>query len=277
MWTPRSRLGFVWYVHNISMNWMMSYVFIAFIFVLISCTLANVMQSINPHQSAGKNSFLCPCWLNSRLLTHQVTHSESQHSGRPRKITKSGVWSQQAWEYFKLKRHFSMEVALRAALVHMADVRWSECEESGCTIQHEMGPLFSCDSHWFYSFPTTHFVFNHQVRMKSTEVPWHGKRQRDLSESDWAQVSVDCMIPSDPRSGSSRAVLVEFVRGLVMLWLMSVFSQRQCQSCLQCCLFVNTVVLTKIQKKQTNDSLSTWSSHWIPTLDENITTCDHPL
>lgn len=152
---------------------------------------------------------------------------------------------------FQLKRHFSMEVALRAALVHMADVRWSECEESGCTIQHEMGPLFSCDSHWFYSFPTTHFVFNHQVRMKNTEVPWHGKRQRDLSESDWAQASVDCMIPSDPRSGSSCAVLVELVRGLVMLWLMSVFSQRQCQSCLQCCLFVNTVVLTKTQKKTT--------------------------
>lgn len=60
-------------------------------------------------------------------------------------------------------------------------------------------------------------VFNHQVRMKSAEVPWHGKRQRDLGESDWAQVSVDCMTPSDPQSGGGRAVLVEFVRGPAML------------------------------------------------------------
>lgn len=178
------------------------------------------MQSINPHQSAGKKQL--PVLLLVKLQTaHPSSYSQWVTAFRTSKENNQ-KWSLElaGLRIFQTQRHFSVEVALRAALVHMAGVRWSECEESGCTIQHEMGPLFSCDSHRFYSFPTTHFVFNHQVRTKSTEVPWHGKRQRDLSESDRARVSVDRTTPSDPpRGGSRAAVLVEVVRGLATLWL----------------------------------------------------------
>lgn len=35
-----------------------------------------------------------------------------------------------------------------------------------------------------------------------------------------------------------------------VVWLVSVFGQWQCQSCLQCCFFINAVVLTKCKKQQ---------------------------
>lgn len=51
-----------------------------------------------------------------------------------------------------------------------------------------------------------------------------------------------------------------FGKRMVKGLLLSVFSQWQCQSCLQCCLFVDTVVLPKVKQKK-QESLQ--STHYI--------------
>lgn len=55
---------------------------------------------------------------------------------------------------------------------------------------------------------------------------------------------------------------------MVMMWWLSVFSQWQCQSCLQCCLFINAVVLPKDNKQEllVTTNLSMSPSNHLPLL-----------
>lgn len=116
-----------------------------------------------------------------------------------------------------------------------------------------MGLLESAGFRIFQTHTQRHFsmkVALHAVVVHMADVNWSGFQGLDFVSVGWA---TERQQPCSDGGVGER---------MVMVWLLSVFSQWQCQSCLQCCLFVDAVVLTKC-KKQTNQQLLVTATHTI--------------